>query len=183
MQCLVLNASYEPMTKPISYKAATRLILQGKADLVEATEDGKAFKAEKVEMPKPAVIRLRRMIKVPRNLRKGVTNTFLFARDNYTCQYCGRTDKQLKERESLNRDHVLPQSRGGKNTWENCVTSCSTCNSRKDAKTPAEAGMKLLRKPFEPELVALRWHVRKLTPLQRKYVEMFYGPEWNKYEV
>lgn len=180
MSCLVLNASMEPMPKQLSYKAATRLVLQGKAEIVES--EPVKLRSEKLTVPKPTVIRLLKMVKVPRNMRKGVTNTFLFARDSYTCQYCGRHDSQLAQRESLNRDHIMPQSRGGKNTWDNCVTSCSTCNSRKADRTPAEAGMKLRKVPTEPRMVALRWQIRKLTPMQRKYVEMFYGEDFLKFE-
>lgn len=180
MSCLVLNATMEPMPKQLSYKAATRLVLQGKAEIVEAEEV--VLRSEKVRVPKPTVIRLLKMVKVPVNLRKGVTNTFLFARDGYTCQYCGRHDSQLKARESLTRDHIQPQSRGGKNTWENCVTSCSTCNSKKADRTPAEANMRLRKAPKDPKMVALRWQIRKLTPMQRYYVELFYGKNYLDYE-
>lgn len=180
MSCLVLNASMEPMAKPLSYKAATRLVLQGKAEIVECEPE--ELRSEKLTVPKPTVIRLLKMVKVPQNFRKGVTNTFLFARDQYTCQYCGRHESQLTAREELNRDHVLPQSRGGKNTWDNCVTSCTTCNSKKADRTPSEAGMKLRKVPTEPRMVGLRWQIRKLTPMQRKYVELFYGEDFLKFE-
>jgi 5-methylcytosine-specific restriction endonuclease McrA len=66
----------------------------------------------------------------------------IYLRDNYTCQYCGR---QLPTHH-LTWDHVLPRSRGGKNTWTNLVTSCQPCNRRKDDLTPEEANMPLLRK-------------------------------------
>ena len=113
--------------------------------------------------------------------RRGVTNTILFARDEYTCAYCGRRRDQLRGREFLTRDHVLPQSRFARradaNTWENCVTACSACNNRKADRTPREAGMELRVVPAEPHFVHLEWSVRRLTPLQRKYVVQFFGKD------
>ena len=176
MSCLVLNATYQPM-RPIGTKRAIRLVLQGKADIVES-EEGKTFRSATTEVPTPLVIRLRKTVKVPTRFRQGVTNTFLFARDNYTCQYCGRHDRALGEREGLTRDHIHPVSRGGENTWTNVVTACSTCNMRKADRTPDEAGMALLKAPKEPKFVNLRWQIRKLTEIQLKYVKMFYGESW-----
>ena len=74
-----------------------------------------------------------------------MTNTFLFARDGYRCQYCGRHRAALRGREFLTRDHVLPASRGGDNSWDNVVTACSPCNNRKASHLPAEIGMHLRR--------------------------------------
>lgn len=173
--CLALNASFEPM-RLLPLKRAVRLLLQGKAEVVEADPE-REIRAANLTMPRPVVIRLKKMVKVPQKFRRAVTNTFLFARDNYTCQYCGRHEKDLRDRESLNRDHVLPQSRGGPNTWTNCVTSCSTCNSRKDNRTPEEAGLVLRSTPTEPHLVYLKWKVRNLTELQAKYIRLFYGED------
>lgn len=56
----------------------------------------------------------------------------IFARDNYTCQYCGATDR------NLHCDHVLPISRGGSNDDENLVTACEPCNCSKHNKTIKE---------------------------------------------
>lgn len=173
--CLALNASMEPL-KMMSLKRAIRLVLQGKAEVVEVDE-GRALRSATSEIPRPLVIRLTKFIKVPRRFRRQVTNTFLFARDNYTCQYCGRHQSKLKAREFLNRDHIHPQSQGGENSWTNCVTACSSCNTRKENKTPKEAGMKLLSTPSEPHLVHLLWTVRNLTPQQEKYIRLFYGDE------
>lgn len=174
--CLVLNTSYEPLT-PLSVKRAIRLVLQGKAEVLEASDE--LYHWEKGSMPRPEVIRLKKFVRIPSKFRRKVTNTFLFARDNYTCQYCGKHEKNLKPHKGhsnrLTRDHITPQSKGGGNSWTNCVTSCSPCNARKDNKTPAEAGMKLLSTPVEPHLVHLVWAVRKLTPTQRKYITIFYG--------
>jgi 5-methylcytosine-specific restriction endonuclease McrA len=172
--CLALNASYEPMAM-LSTQRAVRLLLDGKAEVVEQDKEA-VIRWGRGAMPRPNIIRLKKFIHVPQKFRRKVTNTFLFARDSYTCQYCGKDERTLKGRSNkLTRDHVLPQSRGGLNTWENCVTACSECNTRKDNRTPKEAGMVLLTTPTEPHLVALIWTVRKLTPMQRKYVTMFYG--------
>lgn len=73
-------------------------------------------------------------------------NTTLFRRDHKMCAYCGHQYSTAK----LTRDHVMPQSRGGKNEWTNVVTACSPCNKLKDNKTPQEAHMQLLYVPYEP---------------------------------
>jgi 5-methylcytosine-specific restriction endonuclease McrA len=84
----------------------------------------------------------------------------VFIRDKYICQYCGtktikisqtkgKSTKALSKKRDL--EHVHPISRSGPTIWENVVCSCRSCNSRKDARTPEEANMKLLRKPYEPK--------------------------------
>jgi hypothetical protein len=72
----------------------------------------------------------------------------LYARDRYLCAYCGGEFSGYK----LTIDHVQPRSRGGKNIWTNCVTSCKPCNHRKGDKTPEEAHMKLLYVPYAPNV-------------------------------
>jgi 5-methylcytosine-specific restriction endonuclease McrA len=75
----------------------------------------------------------------------------LFKRDRYTCQYCGLQPGP----EELTVDHVMPKSRGGSSTWDNCVLACVTCNTRKANRTPSEAGMKLRKQPKKPTWKAL----------------------------
>ena len=70
----------------------------------------------------------------------------IFKRDRFTCQYCGAQPQA----DELTIDHVLPKSQGGQSTWENCVLACVHCNHVKAAKTPAQAGMKLRKKPVRP---------------------------------
>ncbi|MEN9362457.1 MAG: hypothetical protein RL095_3992 [Verrucomicrobiota bacterium] len=94
----------------------------------------------------------------------------LFLRDGGTCQYCGR---RLPAKE-LNIDHVMPRSRGGRNTWENLVLSCLLCNTYKADRTPEEAGMPLRRPPVKPQ-----WsEIHAAEPLQswRSYLDAAY---WN----
>ena len=78
-----------------------------------------------------------------------LTNTALFARDAQLCLYCGHEFS----RPSLTRDHVLPLSKGGRDIWENVVTACYHCNSRKGNRTPQQAGMPLLAVPYRPSWI------------------------------
>ena len=173
MGCLALNASFEPLTI-IPARRAVRLVLDGKAEILE--KDGtRRFRSETRIVPCPAVIRLVRYVHVPHRFRRQVTNTVLFARDDYSCQYCGKHKKELRGRQFLTRDHIVPLSRGGDNTWENVVTSCSPCNNRKGDRLPREVGLKLLNEPGQPNYVHLVWVVRRVTGAQAKYIRMFYG--------
>ncbi len=171
--CLALNASYEPLTM-VPMKRALRLVIDGKAEIVEADAE-RLVRSERLALPRPMVIRLNRFVHVPRRFRRQVTNTFLFARDGYRCQFCGRSAADLKPRESLTRDHLVPLSRGGSNDWTNVVTACSPCNTRKGNRLPEEIGMHPMTHPVEPHFVHLSWAVRRLTPIQAKYIRVFYG--------
>ena len=102
---------------------------------------GRLVRSERLTLPKPAIIRLVKFVHVPRRFRRQVTNTFLFARDGYRCQYCHRSQADLRHRECLTRDHLIPLSRGGDNEWTNVVTACSSCNTRKGNHLPEECGM------------------------------------------
>lgn len=86
-----------------------------------------------------------------RRFERGIpllNNRTLFHRDENICLYCGNQYGASQ----LTRDHVVPVSRGGTNSWENCVTACRRCNQAKDDRTPEQAGMKLLAVPFTPNL-------------------------------
>lgn len=78
-----------------------------------------------------------------------LSNPALFARDAYLCMYCG----SRFNRPQLTRDHVVPVSRGGRDCWENVVTACFHCNSRKGSRTPQQAGMPLLAVPYRPSWI------------------------------
>lgn len=78
-----------------------------------------------------------------------LTNPALFARDAHLCLYCG----SQFNRPQLTRDHVLPVSRGGRDIWENVVSACFHCNSRKGNHTPQQARMPLLAVPYRPSWI------------------------------
>src|SRR5688500_20300242 len=109
----------------VPLRLAISRVIYRKAEIVEADSDC-VVRTERMTLSRSAVIRLMRFIYVPRRFRRQVTNTFLFARDRYRCQYCGRLQIELKPRESLTRDHLVPLSRGGGNDWTKVVTTCST---------------------------------------------------------
>lgn len=77
-----------------------------------------------------------------------LTNLLLFQRDRNVCCYCGAR----KRPEQLTRDHVVPLSRGGADTWKNVVTACRPCNQRKGANSPERAHMEMLYVPYAPSL-------------------------------
>lgn len=78
-----------------------------------------------------------------------LTNAALFSRDGHLCLYCGRE----LTRHQLTRDHVIPVSHGGRDVWENVVSACFHCNSRKGGRTPQQATMPLLAVPYRPSWV------------------------------
>ena len=81
--------------------------------------------------------------------KKKLSKRTVYERDRGTCQYTG---KKLSSK-TASIDHVVPVSRGGTNTWENVVLAHIDVNYKKSNKTLEEAGLKLLRKPFEPRPV------------------------------
>lgn len=76
-----------------------------------------------------------------------LSNKTLFGRDRYVCAYCGEHFPNFHQ---LSRDHIVPRSRGGENSWMNVVTACKDCNSSKGSKTLKEAKMELLYVPYVP---------------------------------
>lgn len=144
---LVLNASFEPLSL-ISVQRAVVLLLREKAEAIE-TDVSRQLRAERISLPMPLVIRLVHYVPIPRRLRVPLTRKTLLSRDEYTCQFCGTTQGPLTV------DHVLPRSRGGLTSWENCVAACLRCNHKKGSKTPEELGMHLRRKPARPDFTLM----------------------------
>jgi 5-methylcytosine-specific restriction endonuclease McrA len=138
---LVLNATFEPINVCTVRRAAV-LLLKEKAEIVEHASW--ELRSENLSLPRPVVIRLVTYVKVPRDThRRKITRRAVFARDRWTCQYCG-------SRSNLTVDHVVPRSKGGASSWENIVTSCAPCNRRKGNALPRHAGMSLRHVPRTP---------------------------------
>jgi hypothetical protein len=84
----------------------------------------------------------------PFDLRPGLTNSKLFARDRNVCAYCGGVFAEA----DLTREHIVPFAQKGLDQWMNVVTACRSCNHRKSSRTPEQAGMPLLYAPYVPSL-------------------------------
>jgi hypothetical protein len=84
----------------------------------------------------------------PFELKPGLTNAKLFARDRNVCAYCGC----LHHDDELTREHIIPFAQNGKDHWMNVVTACRACNHRKSNRTPEQAHMPLLYAPYVPSL-------------------------------
>src|SRR6059058_2790807 len=115
---------------------------KGKAEVVEGLE--KPLRSAAASFVWPSVIRLSSYVRVPRAAQRKISRRALFARDSWTCVYCGATDVRLT------LDHVVPRSRGGDSVWENVVTSRAPCNLRKGNRLLEEAGLKLHTHPRPP---------------------------------
>ncbi len=106
---------------------------------------GRSISAARFALEAPEVVVLQRYERVPA-LSVVFNRRNLYRRDHYTCQYCGTR----QEPGHLTIDHVLPISRGGDTSWENCVVACRSCNWKKGSRTPEEAGLGLRRHPDKP---------------------------------
>ena len=171
---LMLNAHYAALRVVSARRAFTLLYKRDRAQQpiaeVVSLEDGRyvsydfadwvelsAFRSEvepdgydwvrcvRYALAVPRVIRVLAFAKLPRReVRFSRRN--IFARDQHTCQYCGRRFSATE----LSLDHVIPRSRGGTTTWDNIVSACRACNVRKGGRTPTEASLSLVRPPRKP---------------------------------
>lgn len=139
---LILNRSFEPL-QVCDLRRAIILLFTGRAERVEDTDD--LIRSPSVAMLIPSVIRLQRYIRRPPNQTLSFNKKNILKRDGYTCLYCGRNSG-----ERMTIDHVVPRFLGGKTVWENVVSACRACNTRKGSRTPQQAGMHLIRKPSKP---------------------------------
>jgi 5-methylcytosine-specific restriction endonuclease McrA len=138
---LVLNATFEPVNV-CTVRRAVVLLLKKKAEVIERAE--RELHSATTTIARPVVIRLLNYVRIPRDThRRKITRRAVFARDDWTCQYCGA-------RSQLTVDHVVPRSKGGPSTWDNIVASCAPCNRRKGDALPRQAGMQLNRPPRTP---------------------------------
>lgn len=134
---VVLNAGYERL-HVVSIRHAIRMLVREVA-VVEESVEGQMIGP----FPMPRVLRLIRYVKLKwRGTHPRWSRARLLKRDGHLCAYCGRYGSTV--------DHLMPKSRGGASSWDNTVIACTRCNGRKDDRTPAEAGMRLLFQPFTP---------------------------------
>lgn len=173
-EVLTLNAAYMPVGV-IDWDVAITLWFKGKAEILDTYEDKilhtgnhfvkpeysandkfvSSFYDERLDSWKtaiemPAVIRLLEFVNPKKHISffESFTRQNVYERDGGKCMYCGKEVSRNK----FTFDHVIPKSRGGKTNWQNIVACCLKCNSKKDNRTPSEAGMTLIKQPFAPKV-------------------------------
>lgn len=161
MKTLVLDKQYQPL-RFITYRKLAHFIIKDKVEVVSVWENDYFLRGQRY----PAIVRLKEYIRkkprVPRFNRRA-----LFRRDGFICQYTGEKLPPSK----LTVDHVIPRAKGGRNSWDNCVTASKEINSFKGDKTVEEAGLTLLNIPKPPA-----------QPLTLEYSAMhFRHPDWSMY--
>lgn len=135
----ILNSNYTHLTV-VSWKRGLRLLMADKVIPLDFYDGYAVVSAGGEPYQIPRTVVLKKYVKLPDRMYKPNRRN-IFLRDNYSCAYCLR---QLTA-EELSIDHILPKSRGGKETWDNLVTACKTCNCTKGDRTPEEAGMPILK--------------------------------------
>lgn len=164
---LVLNRVWQPVNI-VGAKRALGLLFQRNAQVIDpnhghyellsaeewverSLEDPPApgeasVRSVRLNLRLPQILLLQRFDRVPVQETK-LNRRNVFERDQYRCQYCGEVFPETR----LNLDHVIPRDRGGRTSWENLVTSCISCNSRKANRLPHQAGLRLRQQPVRPK--------------------------------
>ncbi len=169
---LTLNKNWTPVTVT-TVKEAIGLVAKGSARILDPETfqahdllswddvsrsrgkfDGAVIRSSRLVLVPPEVILLSRYDSLgQRSVVFSRRN--IFKRDRYTCQYCGKQCRSERAMGDLTIDHVVPRSRGGRSTWENCVLACVECNKRKADRTVEESGLRLRRQPKKPRWTAI----------------------------
>lgn len=164
---LVLNSTFEPLSViPLSiipWQRAVKLLFLDRVKVLQHYEDWSVH-SQKLILPVPAVVMTTEYFNFKKQIRYSKANIFL--RDLYQCQYCADTF-DVKD---LTIDHVVPRAAGGKTSWENCVSSCIECNSKKGALR----NMRPLREPHKPDAHSMMFKMKD-RPFTIKH------PSWAEY--
>lgn len=193
MNTLILTQEFTPH-KVVPWDRAVLMLFQGKVEVVEEYGEvlsvldpsrarefphvlrayGQRFSpGDEVTIRMPSVARLWRAVgRVKRGVKFSRVN--VFTRDGFRCCYCG-TPGQMRE---LNYDHVVPRHLGGKTVWENIVTSCYPCNTKKGHRTLDQAGMKLRKQPYKPKTLPMLGPRFDMKAVPTQWLAYF--PQWEQ---
>lgn len=157
---LVLNADFRPLSYfPLSlwsWQEAIKAVFLDRVAVL--SEYDVTVRSPRISMRLPSVIALKNYIEA--NRRPAFTRFNVFLRDRFTCQYCNRRAPA----QELTFDHVIPRSRGGRTTWENVVTACTSCNLRKGSRLPRETRLFPRTAPRRPTSWELQNRGRTFPP-------------------
>lgn len=163
---LVLDQGYQPH-RIVSWQRAVTMLFQGKIEVIEEYDED--IRSLYITIKMPAVVRLLHRVRGKRAVKFSRIN--VATRDDFRCQYCG-IKHVLKE---LTYDHVVPRAQGGKTRWENIVMACYPCNEGKRDRTPAQAGMRLRKKPIKPKsLPVVRFRIDPASSVPEAWMNWIY---------
>ena len=142
---LVVDSAFLPRSV-ISTERAFVIHYKGNAEVIDNHPESFGLVNKDIDIKKPSIIRVFKYVnqeytKVPPSREN------IYKRDNYECVYCGSN-------KNLTLDHVIPQSKGGKDGWHNLVTACKSCNGEKADLTLEEYG-KEIPEPKRPHYLML----------------------------
>jgi 5-methylcytosine-specific restriction endonuclease McrA len=145
MTTILLNADYSFLGS-VDWERAVTLVTKKKVEVLK--NSGRLIRNFEgtVKMYVPLVMKLIKLVRTLYRTRVPWSKRNVIIRDKFTCAYCGTHQKKLTI------DHIIPSSRGGKSTFENCVAACKKCNSKKGNKTPREINMYPRHKAYQPTI-------------------------------
>lgn len=141
-RCVLLNADYT-FLNIVSWKRALKMVFKEKVEVLKYSDTTIGCGESCINLP--AVMRLIKLIRTIYRNRVPFTKKNIMVRDRYQCTYCGSGRE-------LTIDHIIPSSKGGKTSFENCITACRSCNNKKGNRTPNEAGMFMKRRAYQPTI-------------------------------
>lgn len=157
---LILNADYRPLSYfPLSiwpWQEAVKAIFRETVTVI--SEYDRYVHSPTSEFRLPSVLALKEYVATPQT--PAFTRFNVFLRDAWHCQYCG----DLYKTHNLTFDHVIPRSRGGRTSWDNIVSACKPCNTKKGSKLSRECKMHPITAPREPTLYELQETGRRFPP-------------------
>lgn len=159
---LVLDSSYMARSI-ITTDRAFVISYKGNAQIVNEYDESFKVVNPLLDIKKPSIIRVNSYVKSLYH-KVSLTRDNIFKRDNYECVYCGCDVKK-----ELTLDHVIPQSKGGGNTWENLVTACKRCNCEKADLSLEEFG-KGEPKPYRPHYLMLMRNLENIPDEWKPYL-------------
>lgn len=173
---LKIDASYRPIGF-CSWFNAVSLITCGKANLLEAHDNWK-IKSPSREFDYPLVIQIPKVIRLRPLADNRIVKRIVFARDGWECQYCSCS----VDTKTATVDHVKPRlyfRREGRpvadaNTWDNVVTACMRCNTKKGGRLPFEANMMPKKAPKKPDYIQTLYSGKQYISIHAKYILQYY---------
>jgi hypothetical protein len=141
---LVVDSSFIARSV-ISAERAFVIHYKGNAEIIADHPESFGLVNKDLDIKRPSIIRVYKYVNTYKNV--SLIRENVFKRDNHECVYCGSC-------KNLTIDHVIPQSKGGKDSWDNLVTACRSCNAEKADLTLEEYG-KEIPQPKKPHYLML----------------------------